>query len=50
MICGFLQNVRSEYIDDVSELAVGPIFTGHMTIEGGANSPSSLTSSVDSEQ
>lgn len=26
----FLHNVRSEFTDDVSELTVGPVFTGHM--------------------
>ena len=26
---GFLQGVRSEFTDDISETAVGPIFTGH---------------------
>jgi hypothetical protein len=26
---GFLHGVRSEFADDVSETAVGPVFTGH---------------------
>jgi hypothetical protein len=29
LIWGFLHGVRSEFTDNVSETAVGPIFTGH---------------------
>ena len=29
MVLGFLRCVRDEFTDDVSETAVGPIFTGH---------------------
>jgi hypothetical protein len=29
LILGFLQGVRGEFTDDVSETVVGPIFTGH---------------------
>jgi hypothetical protein len=29
LVLGFLHGVRSEFTDDVSETAVGPIFTGH---------------------
>ena len=28
LVLGFLQGVRGEFTDDVSETAVGPIFTG----------------------
>jgi hypothetical protein len=29
LVLGDLQGVRSEFMDDVSETAVGPIFTDH---------------------
>ena len=29
MVLGFLHGVRDKFTDDVSETAVGPIFTGH---------------------
>ena len=29
LVLEFLHGVRDEFIDDVSETAVGPIFTGH---------------------
>jgi hypothetical protein len=29
LVLGFLHSVRGEFIDDVLETAVGPIFTGH---------------------
>jgi hypothetical protein len=32
LVWGFLYDVRSEFTDDVSEIAVGPVFTGHMTV------------------
>jgi hypothetical protein len=37
LVSGFLHGVRSEFTNDVSELPVGPIFTGQTNSQDGTH-------------